>query len=103
MNKTHLIESLLKCPSIKDARKRQVVVSELPSHISEAIENSDNSKEHTLNIVNTCMNFDDGIAELISAIRFFDEKTIPFQTLVQMTNEASIESQEIQGQLSSSR
>jgi tetratricopeptide (TPR) repeat protein len=98
MDKTQLIELLLKCPSIKDAKKRQVVVSELPHYIRESVENSDNSKEHVLNIVNACVNFDKGIAELISAIRFFDEETIPFQTLVQMTNEEQIETQELQGQ-----
>ena len=96
MNKTQLIELLLKCPSIKDPKIRQTVVSELPAHISEVVENSDNSKEHVLNIVNACLNFDNGIVELISAIRFFDEETIPFQTLVQMTNDEQIEIQESQ-------
>jgi len=79
--KKKLIELLLKCPSLKNAQSRHSVLAELPPHIAQAIEASNKAKQHVLNIVNTCMNHDGGLENLIEIVRFFDKETKQFQRL----------------------
>jgi tetratricopeptide (TPR) repeat protein len=81
-DKPRFIELLLDCPSIKDSERRKVVLNSLPDHISMAITIAHSPKEHVVNIVNTCMNFEDGIEQLIKAIQFFDEETRQFKKLI---------------------
>ncbi len=70
---------MLQCPAILDARS--AVLKQLPDHIITAIRANDNPRVHTLNIVNACMNHDDGLALLLDAVRFFDGETKQFQAL----------------------
>jgi hypothetical protein len=80
-DKKRLIELLLECPSIRDKETRHAVLGLLPTDIADAIKTSDIAKVHIIHIVNTCINFTNGINELFEAIGFFDEKTEPFQKL----------------------
>ncbi|EDN70927.1 protein containing DUF1566 [Beggiatoa sp. PS] len=80
-DKKRLIELLLECPSIRDKETRYAVLGLLPTDIVNAIKTSDSTKVHIIHIVNTCINFSNGINELFEAIAFFDEKTEPFQKL----------------------
>ena len=80
-DKKRLIELLLECPSIRDKETRHAVLGLLPTDIANAIKTSDIAKVHVFNIVNTCINFSNGINELFEAIAFFDDKTEPFQEL----------------------
>ncbi|MCK5521769.1 MAG: hypothetical protein KAI83_01425 [Thiomargarita sp.] len=59
MDKTHLVELLLDCPSMKDAETRKTIMSQLPPHIHDVIEISRHPKGQVLNIVNACMNFEE--------------------------------------------
>jgi len=79
--KQKLVKRLLECPSIRDVKSRSTILKELPPHIADAIKVGDSNKEHVLNIVNTCMNYAEGLDPLLKALRFFDENTIPFQSL----------------------
>ncbi|MCP4695400.1 MAG: formylglycine-generating enzyme family protein [Gammaproteobacteria bacterium] len=70
-----LTELLLACPSIQNEGSRQALLRQLPAHIADAIENHGVAKTHVLNIVDTCANYSGGIAALLEALRFFDNKT----------------------------
>ncbi|MDM8561902.1 tetratricopeptide repeat protein [Candidatus Marithioploca araucensis] len=98
MNQTDLVELLLECPSMKDAETRQAIMNQLPPHIHDVIETSRNPKGQVLNIVNACMNFEDGMSKLIEQIRFFYGKMISFQTLVRRINQEKSENTERQWQ-----
>jgi len=90
-DKKRLIELLLECPSLKDVYKRQSVLTLLPSHIADNILIGNTTTEYVINIVNACIEYPDAIEHLFDAIRFFDEKTIPFDALLSEFNLDSIE------------
>ncbi|HEC85854.1 MAG TPA: serine protease [Thioploca sp.] len=79
--KRQLINALLDCPSMKDNQLRNTVLQELRPEISENMPSRSQSKHHIVKIVDTCLNFSGGLAELIDTIRFFDENTQQMQAL----------------------
>jgi len=81
MNKKRLIELLLECPSLRSAETRHSLLTLLPADIATQIKASDVAKIHVLNIVNTCMDYRDGLKVLLENVSFFDEQTEPFQKL----------------------
>jgi len=80
--KQRLIDLLLECPSIKDKKDRDLLIQELPSDMFNAIKGNDKNRMHLLNIVNTCMYYDDGFEYLFEILKDFDGETIPFKTMV---------------------
>ncbi len=84
--KDELMELLLACPSILNTENRCILLMELPHYIAAAIQENNSPKMHVLNIVNTCMNHEGGLELLLNRLRFFDGKTIPFQTLTAFIN-----------------
>ncbi len=82
--KRELVELLLNCPTIQG--NIHVIKDELPPHIANAIKTNDSRKIYALNIVNACMNCDDGLKHLLETVQFFDDETKPFQNLKTFIN-----------------
>ncbi|MEK8017026.1 MAG: protein kinase, partial [Candidatus Parabeggiatoa sp.] len=81
IDKKRLIALLLECPSLRDIDTRRSLLKMLPHHIVDHIKVGNTIKEAVINIVEVCMNYPEGLKHLFNAVRFFDEKTVPFQTL----------------------
>jgi len=79
--KRELINAILACPSMKDSQLRQTIIQQLPSQMADNMPSLPQARAHVINIVDTCLNFSSGLKELIEAIRSFDDKTEPMQTL----------------------
>ena len=80
-DKKHLIALLCDCPSLRNTETRRSLLTLLPTDIADNINIGNGIKYDVLEFVNRCTNYPDGIKELFEAVRFFDEKTLPFQTL----------------------
>jgi hypothetical protein len=85
-DKKRLIALLCDCPSLRSAEKRQSILTLLPTDIADNIKIGNSIKEDVLELVNKCIDYPDGIKELFEAVRFFDEETLPFQTLSDFLN-----------------
>ncbi|MBF0565385.1 MAG: metallophosphoesterase [Nitrospirae bacterium] len=67
-----LTDALLECQTMLNRQSRDAVVNNLRDAIRYSIERSNVSKIDVNNIVNTCINYPGGIAELISIVRSFE-------------------------------
>lgn len=78
-----LAKLLLACPSLATPSNRQTVTSNLRSPIKEKVSYGlvDNGFTAALNLVNDCLLFEDGLAQLVNIMRYSDEETIPFKEL----------------------
>jgi hypothetical protein len=78
-----LVENLLACPALNNPAGRNSVVSNLPANIRNAINYSPvtNAKQDMSNILQTCLNFPDGLAKLLEIVRFHDAGTVPLTKL----------------------
>ena len=85
--KQHLVELLLKCQSIKSPQDRSVIIGKLP--FWDDIKISEVPKVHVFNIVETCLNFDNGFKLLVKRLEYFDGETEPFKDLVEFLGEIS--------------
>ena len=78
--KWHLIDLLLECPTMKNDKNRRLLVKEL--WFAETVEENESNKIHVLNIVNACLNYDNGLEHLLEVLHNFEGETIPFKTLL---------------------
>lgn len=78
-----LIEHLLACPSLDSPGGRANVVSQLPGQIKNSINfaPSANGKQDVTSILQTCLNFNNGLNDLLTVIRFFDDGSTPLARL----------------------
>jgi hypothetical protein len=76
-----LVEALLAVPTIADRNRRMTVIHELPAAISQNIVNDSVDNTHVLNMVKACLQYEDGIQELLAIVRFFEKASIPMQQL----------------------
>ncbi|MCP4107251.1 MAG: hypothetical protein GY749_17200 [Desulfobacteraceae bacterium] len=74
--KTKLVDALLSCASMSLQDSRNTVVNELRPDIKSSIMRSSADRIDVVNIVNRCLNFPDGISELVSILRTFERGSI---------------------------
>jgi hypothetical protein len=85
--KAKLVNALLNCPTIQDLESRLTVLRQLPAKITNNIRNVPQSKLHVTNIVDTCLNYAEGLTELVEVLRGFEEDSQPMQTLDKVLKE----------------
>jgi hypothetical protein len=80
---TGLVEKLLACPSLSTPLGRANVVKLLSDNLRHAINYAPlvAAREDMTNIVNVCLNFQDGLESLVEKVRFFDKGSIPLAAL----------------------
>ncbi len=74
--KMKLADALLNCSTMSDRDMRDSVVDELPVEIRHKIKRSNSARSDVLSIVTACMDYEDGISELVEAVRFFEGSAI---------------------------
>lgn len=79
--KVSVVNALLECPSIRGRGTRDAVVSSLHPYIRDNIERSDVARADVLAILDTCLNYKDGLADLVERIEAFDGGTKQMQNL----------------------
>ncbi len=78
-----LVTALEAVPCMLNDDTRALLVSQLRPTISGAIRHYPQRRAHVMSIVQTCLNYEDGVAELVTAIANFEqEDSLPFQNLL---------------------
>jgi hypothetical protein len=78
-----LVNALEAVPCILNDDTRTLLVSQLRPTISGAIRHYPQRRAHVMSIVQTCLNYEGGVAELVAAIANFErEDSLPFQHLL---------------------
>jgi hypothetical protein len=78
-----LVTALEAVPCIMNDDTRALLVSRLRPTISGAIRHYPQRRAHVMSIVQTCLNYEEGVAELVAAIADFERPdSLPFQNLL---------------------
>src|SRR5438874_1761657 len=79
--KEQLVDTLLACRTMRDRNSRNQVVQELSFADSIDRDSSTTNKDDVMNIVNRCLDFSDGLHQLIERIEYREENSQPMQHL----------------------
>jgi len=77
--KAELVNALLACPTMGNRHMRDAVVDDLPDDIKNNISRNSADRVDVANIVKRCLNYADGIKELIEIVRIYEGDSIPMQ------------------------
>lgn len=83
MQKAALVDHLLKTAAMSDSQKRQAMVAQLPDDIRFNLQTGPDARVDTINIIGKCLDYERGLAFLISVIYFFEGKSLPMRDLCQ--------------------
>lgn len=78
-SKEKFIGVLLACPAINNRKHRDTIVNQLPSEIKTNIARDDADKFDVTNIIDTCLNYSEGISKFISILASFEGNSIPMK------------------------
>jgi len=78
-DKWELVEALLACPTMSNRDTRDTVVSELPTEIRTSIRRNPADRFDVANIVTTCLNYPNGIAQLVETLRRYEGDSVPMR------------------------
>lgn len=76
-----LVDLLLQTHTMRDNQSREVVIDQLPPRIKNSIVRNPASKVDLFNIVKAVLSYDDGLENLLSALRFFEDGSIPMRKI----------------------
>lgn len=81
--KAELVQALLDCPSMNDRGRRDAIVSNLPAAIKGSVVRDSASSFDVTNILDACLQYQNGLAQLIQIIRFYENNSLPMQRVEQ--------------------
>jgi hypothetical protein len=76
-----LVDALLSVPAVSDNAGRQQLIASLRQEIATAVPYHPAARPHVVALVQTCLRYDDGLAELIDTVRGFDGSSNPVRRL----------------------
>ncbi|MBN1875108.1 MAG: hypothetical protein JXA33_12820 [Anaerolineae bacterium] len=82
--KRYLVHALLACPNVRNRHIRDAIVDDLPAEIRGMIFRHSADQVDTINIVSTCLNYENGLATLIEIVQFYEGDSLSMQTLNQV-------------------
>ena len=77
--KRKLVNALLACPTMSDRARRDAVVNDLPDEIRNNISRHPADRVDVNNIVSICLNYTNGIEELVDIVRNYEGNSIGMQ------------------------
>jgi hypothetical protein len=81
-----LVSALEAVPCVLNDDTRTLLISQLRPTISGAIRHYPQRRAHVMGILNTCMNYEQGIADLIAAMRNIEQSgSLPMQRFIEAT------------------
>ncbi len=87
--KQKIVNALLKFSNMSDRNERLVVLRQLSPKIFNNIRDASQSRLHVINIVETCLDYTEGMTELVEVLRDLedDPNSIPMQALDEVLKE----------------
>lgn len=71
-----LVDALLKCPSVGNRSQRDILVAELRDDIKNKVQLGHGERVDVANLVKTCLNYPNGIEELMAKVRIFEGRSL---------------------------
>jgi hypothetical protein len=87
LDQAQLIEALLACTTVSDAGTRDDIVDKLPTEIRDRIKRRPATRPDVINIVETCSNFEGGLASLVKIVRFYEGPTLQMKQVDALLSE----------------
>ncbi|WP_330276152.1 hypothetical protein OG205_11310 [Lentzea sp. NBC_00516] len=72
-----LVDALLEVPSVRDESSRRLVLARMRREISEAVPHHQRARLHVIDLVRTCLDYDDGLGDLLHVLRELEGESIP--------------------------
>lgn len=77
-----LIDALLQCPSMANRSGRDTIVGALRDQVKTNVQRGSGDRDDVTNLVSTCLNYFNGIEELIAVVRHWEgSESLPMQDL----------------------
>ncbi|HVB24713.1 MAG TPA: DUF4062 domain-containing protein [Ktedonobacteraceae bacterium] len=89
LEQVELVDRLLKCAALSNKAQREVVLSLLPTEITQRIIRGNTDITDVLQIVKKCTEYDGGVEKLVKATRFIDGNTRSVEAVVAFLREYS--------------
>jgi hypothetical protein len=86
-----LVDALLSVPAVSDNASRQQLIASLRQEIATAVPYHPAARPHVVALVQTCLRYDDGLAELIDTVRGFDGSSNPVRRMEEIARNRRIE------------
>lgn len=74
---TQLVQFLLAIPSMANEASRTTIIDQLPAEIKTNVAYNSVPRLHVFNLIDTCLNYSNGIHELTKRLQFFEGDSIP--------------------------
>jgi len=87
--KAELVDALLACDNMRNRDTRNTIVDDLPVDIRSNIQRNPGNRVDVINIVNTCLNYPNGIDELIRFVRFYEGDSSAMRALDRLIKQIS--------------
>jgi hypothetical protein len=76
-----LVERLLAIPTVAQEAGRRLLMDHLRPDMANAVPYFSQARHHVFSLVRTCMNYDGGVEELLSVVRFLEGESTPVRRL----------------------
>jgi hypothetical protein len=84
--KMTLVNALLEVGAIKDRATRDTVINELPPSLKNNIQRHAADRTDVMNIVSTCMNYANGLQQLVEVLVIYEGDSLPMQKVKQLVS-----------------
>lgn len=72
-----LVDALLAVPSVRDEAGRRLVLSRMRREIADAVPHHQRARLHVIELVRTCLDYDDGLSDLLRVLQEIEGSSIP--------------------------
>jgi Effector-associated domain 2 len=72
-----VVDALLAVPSVRDETSRRLVLSRMRQEIAQAVPHHPRARLHVIELVRTCLDYDDGLGDLLRVLRELEGESIP--------------------------
>ncbi len=72
-----LVDALLTVPSVRDEASRKLVLARMRREIADAVPHHQRTRLHVIELVRTCLDYDDGLGDLLRVLRELEGDSIP--------------------------
>ncbi len=76
--KLEFVNTLLACASVSSADTRNTIIKELPGEM-QAYSRQPNDRVDVINLVNRCLDFEEGVCKLVETVRFIEGSSEPMK------------------------
>jgi hypothetical protein len=85
-----MVTALLDCDCVKHKEARDNVVNDLLPQVQHNITRDNSSNVDVMSILKTCLDYAEGLADLLQAIKFYEQDSFAYQRVKQIYIRSSL-------------